>query len=104
VSAAGLGSTAWVDIATGVCRTDTAVGSKPTLTVFVENGQAVIIDYSHRQWWSRSSEGVTCAPLTPQTIEQGVAAGRYGLAGHGVIDGRQALRLVSTAATRGSTP
>jgi len=104
VSVAGLASTAWVDIATGACRTDTAVGGKPTLTVFVEDGQAVIVDYGHRQWWSRDSEGVTCAPLTPQTIEQDVAAGRYSLAGHGVIDGRRALRLVSTTATSGLHP
>ena len=62
------------------------------------------MDYGHRQWWSRSSEGVTCAPLTPQTIEQDVAAGRYSLAGHGTIGGRPALRLVSTAATSGLHP
>jgi hypothetical protein len=101
VSVAGLGSTAWVDLATGACRVDTAVGGKPTLTVFVEDGRAVIVDYDHRQWWSRASEGVTCAPLTPQTIEQDVTAGRYSLTGHGVIDGRRALRLVSTTTTSG---
>ena len=104
VSLAGLDSTAWVDLATGACRTDTAVGGTPTLTVFVENGQAVIIDHATRQWWSRSSEGVTCAPLTPQTISQDVAAGRYALAGHGIIDGRRALRLVSTTTTSGLRP
>lgn len=104
VSVAGLGSTAWVDLATGACRTDTEVGGRPTLTVFVENGQAVIIDHANRQWWSRNSQGVTCAPLTPQTIEQDVAAGRYNLAGHSVIDGRQALRLVSTTTTSGLHP
>jgi len=104
VSVAGLGSTAWVDLATGACRTDTAVGGTPTLTVFVEDGQAVVVDYGHRQWWSRDSEGVTCAPLTPQTIEQDVAGGRYDLAGHGVIDGRRALRLVSTTAPSGLHP
>ena len=81
VSVVGLDSTAWVDLTTGACRTDTSVGGKPTLTVFVENGQAVIIDHANRQWWSRDSEGVTCAPLTPQTIEQDVASGRYSLAG-----------------------
>ncbi len=104
VLAVQLDSTAWVDIATGACRTDTAVGGKPTLTVFVEDGHAVIVDYGHRQWWSRSSEGVTCAPLTPQTIEQDVAAGRYSLAGHAIIDGRRALRLVSTTTTSGLHP
>ena len=104
VSVAGLGSTAWVNLATGACRTDTSVGGKPTLTVFVENGHAVIVDYGHRQWWSQDSEGVTCAPLTPQTIEQDVAGGRYSLAGHGVIDGRRALRLVSMTATSGLHP
>ena len=101
VSVVGLDSTAWVDLTTGACRTDTSVGAKPTLTVFVENGQAVIIDHANRQWWSRDSEGVSCAPLTPQTIEQDVASGRYSLAGHGIIDGRRALRLVSTTATSG---
>ncbi len=104
VSVAGLGSTAWVDLATGACRADTTVGGKTTLTVFVEDGQAVIIDYGHRQWWSRNSEGVTCAPLTPQTIEQDVAAGRYNLAGHDIVDGRRALRLVSTTTTSGLHP
>ena len=104
VSVAGLGSTAWVNLATGACRADTTVGGKTTLTVFVENGQAVIIDYGHRQWWSRNSEGVTCAPLTPQTIEQDVAAGRYNLAGHDIVDGRRALRLVSTTTTSGLHP
>ena len=104
VPVAGLGSTAWVDLATGACRTDTTVGGKTTLTVFVENGQAVIIDHANRQWWSRNSHGVTCAPLTPQTIEQDVAAGRYSLAGSGVIDGRQALRLVYTTTTSGLHP
>ena len=104
VSVVQLDSTAWVDIATGACRTDTSVGGKPTLTVFVENCQAVIIDHANRQWWSRDSEGVTCAPLTPQTIEQDVASGRYSLAGHGIIDGRRALRLVSTTATSGLHP
>ena len=104
VSVVGLDSTAWVDLTTGACRTDTSVGAKPTLTVFVENGQAVIIDHANRQWWSRNSGGVTCAPLTPQTISQDVAAGRYSLAGHGIIDGRRGLRLVSTAATSGLHP
>ena len=104
VSVAGLGSTAWVDLATGACRADTAVGGRPTLTVFVEDGHAVIVDYGHRQWWSRNSEGVTCAPLTPQTIEQDVTAGRYSLAGRSVIDGRQALQLVSTTTTSGLHP
>ena len=104
VPVVGLDSTAWVDLATGACRTDTAVGANPTLTVFVEDGRAVIIDYANRQWWSRNSEGVTCEPLTPHTIEQDVAAGRYSLAGHGIIDERPALRLVSTAATSGLQP
>lgn len=99
-----LDSTSWVDLATGACRTDTAVGGKPTLTVFVEAGHAVVVDYVRRQWWSRGSEGVTCGPLTPQAIEQGVAAGHYSLAGHGVLDGRPALRLASTAATSGLHP
>ncbi len=104
VPVAGLDSTAWVDLATGACRADTAVGGKPTLTVFVEDGHAVIVDYANRQWWSRSSEGVTCAPLTPQAIEHDVAGGRYSLAGHAIIDGRPALRLVSTTATSGLHP
>lgn len=104
VSVAGLDSTAWVDLATGACRADTTVGDKPTLTVFVEAGRAVIVDYTDRQWWSRNSNGVTCEPLTPQNIEQDLAAGRYSLAGQDVIDGRPALRLVSTTATSGLHP
>ena len=104
VSVAGLDSTAWVDLATGACRADTAVGDQPTLTVYVTDGRAVIIDYPNRQWWSRNSGGVTCDPLTPQTIEQDLAGGRYSLAGHGIIGGRPALRLVSTAATSGLHP
>ena len=104
VSAVRLDSTAWVDLATGACRADTGVGGKPTLTVFVEGGRAVVVDDGDRQWWSRSSEGVTCAPLTPQTIERELAAGRYRFAGHGIVDGRRALRLVSTAATSGLHP
>ena len=103
-SPAALDSTAWVDIATGACRADTSVGGKPTLTVFVEDRQAVIIDYVNSQWWSQDSEGVTCAPLTPQAIEQDVATGRYMLAGEDFIDGRQALRLVSTTTTSGLHP
>ncbi len=101
VSETGLESTAWVDIATGACRTETAVGGRPSLTVFVEDGMAVIIDDAKREWWSRNSQGVTCAPLTPQTIEQDVAAGHYSLSGHGVIDGRRALRLVSRTTPSG---
>ncbi len=104
VSVVGLDSTAWVDLATGACRTETAVGGKTSMTVFVEGGQAVIIDYANRQWWSRNSEGVACEPLTPQTIEQNLAAGRYNLIGHAILDGRAALRLVSTTATSGLHP
>ena len=81
---------AWVDHATGTCRTDMSVGGKPTLTVFVEDGRADIVDHANRRWWSRDSEGVTCAPPTAQTIEQNVAVGRYALAGHGIVDGRRA--------------
>jgi len=99
-----LGSVAWVDVATGACRTDTAVAGTPALTVFVEDGRAVVVDYLRRQWWSRSSEGVTCTPLTPRTIGQDVAAGRYSLAGSSTVDGRRALRLTSTTATPGLHP
>ena len=99
-----LGSTAWVDLATGACRVNTAVGGKLTLTVFVGDGHAVIIDHANRQWWSRSSGGVTCEQLTPRTIALDVAAGRYTIAGQGNIDGRRVLRLVSRAATSGLHP
>lgn len=99
-----LDSTAWVDLATGACRTDTAVGGNPAVTVFVQHGEAVIIDYATGQWWSRASRGVTCDPLTPQVIAQDVAQGRYTVAGRGIINGRPALRLVSTGMTSGPHP
>ena len=99
-----LSATSWVDLATGACRTDTAVGGRLASTVFVEGGRAVIIDYARRQWRAESTQGVTCEPLTPKTIEQDLAAGRYSLAGHATLDGQQALKLVSTTPTSGLHP
>jgi hypothetical protein len=101
VPVAQLVHTAWVNLASGACRTDTAVGGRLTLTVFVEDGREVIIDYGQRQWRTHGTPGVTCEPLTPQTITHDLAVGRYSVAGQANLDGKQALRLVSTTATPG---
>ena len=101
---ADVSSASWVDLATGACRTDTSVAGRPTLTVFDEHGSVVIIDYARRRWWTRSSVGVTCHPLTPPVIEADLAAGRFTLAGHATVDGQQSLKLVSTTTTSGLHP
>ena len=94
-----LSTTSWVDLATGACRSDTSVNGKPSLTVFVEHGRAVFIDHGDREWWARAAGGVTCEPLTPQTIEHDLTNGRYLLAGHATVDGQPSLKLVTTTTT-----
>ncbi len=74
-------SVSWIDLATGACRTDTSVDGQPLLTVFVKSGSAVFIDYGLREWWTRGTGGVTCEPLTPETIEHDLSTGNYTLAG-----------------------
>jgi hypothetical protein len=92
-----LSSTSWIDLDTGICRTDTSINAQPSLTVFVGDGNAVIIDYARREWWTREASGVTCeSPLTPQAIEHDVTTGDYRLAGHATVGGQPALKLVST--------
>jgi hypothetical protein len=100
-AAVQLSSASWIDLATGACRTDTSLNGRPLLTVFVENGSAVFIDYGRREWWTRGSGGVTCEPLTPQTIEHDLSTGNYTLGGRTTVDGQQALELVSTTTTAG---
>jgi hypothetical protein len=99
-----LSVTSWVDLSTGACRTDTSVNGRPSVTIFVERGKAVFIDHDLREWWSRSTEGVACKPLTPQTIEHDLAAGHYAVDGHTILDGQASLKLVSMSATTGPHP
>jgi hypothetical protein len=99
-----LSATSWVDLSTGACRTDASVNGRPTVTIFVEQGTAVFINRDLREWWSRSTEGVACKPLTPQTIEHDLAAGHYTVDGHAILDGQASLKLVSRSATTGPHP
>lgn len=99
-----LSTTSWVDLSTGACRRDTSLNGHPSLTIFVEQGNAVFINHDLREWWSRSTEGVSCEPLTPEGIEHGLAAGHYVVDGHVILDGQASLRLVSTSATTGPHP
>jgi hypothetical protein len=99
-----LSTTSWVDLSTGACRTDTLLDGQPSLTIFVEKGNAVFINHDLRQWWSRSTGGVACEPLTPQTIEHELAAGHYAVDGHTVLDGQASLKLVSMSVTTGPHP
>lgn len=105
VSGAPLSTTSWVDLASGSCRTDTSVNGQLSLTLFDESGNAVIIDYGKKEWWTRGTEGVTCEPLlTPQIIEHALTTGQYTVAGHAVLDGQPSLKLVSTATSSGLHP
>ena len=99
-----LSTTSWVDLSTGACRTDTSLNGQPSMTIFVEQGNAVFINHDLRDWWSRSSEGVACEPLTPQTIEHDLAAGHYTVDGNVILEGQASLKLVSTSATTGLHP
>jgi hypothetical protein len=99
-----LSTTSWVDLSTGACRTDTWLSGRPSVTIFVEPGKAVFINHDLREWWSRSTEGVACEPLTPHTIERDLAAGHYTVGGHAILDGQPSLKLVSMSATTGPHP
>jgi hypothetical protein len=101
---AQLSATSWVDLSTGACRADTSINGQPSLTVLVEHGSAVFIDYSLREWWTRGTAGVRCEPLTPKAIERAVATGTYTLAGHVVIDGQPSLKLVTMTTSSGLHP
>ncbi|MHB1776066.1 MAG: hypothetical protein ACYCU7_08775 [Acidimicrobiales bacterium] len=103
-AAVPLSSTTWVDLASGACRTDTSVGGRPSLTVFVEDGRAVVVDYRLGEWWARGSEGVTCTPPTPQSIEHDLATGHDTLVGRAIVGGRETLELRSTVTTSGPHP
>jgi len=103
-TAVRLSATSWVDVATGACRTDTAIDGQRTLTTFVEHGAAVLVDYGRREWWTRRTGGVTCEPLTPQAIEHEVTTGGYTVAGETTLDGQRVLRLVSTTTSTGPHP
>ncbi len=103
-SSARLASTSWVDVSTGACRTDLSINRKLARTLFVEDGQVVSVDYGQHDWWTRGTRGVTCEPLTPQTIEHDVATGRYRVVGHAPLDGQQVIELISTAPTSGPHP
>lgn len=104
VPGAPLSSTSWVDLSTGACRTDTSLNGQPSLTVFLERGNAVFVDYRLREWWTRSADGVTCQALTPRIIEHDLAAGRYTVAGRTTIAAKSALKLVSRSVTTGPRP
>jgi hypothetical protein len=99
-----LSATSWVDVATGGCRTDTAVNGKPSLTVLVEHGKATFIDYGAREWSTRPAPGVPCEPLTPKTIAHDLSTGHYTVAGHATVDGQASLKLVATTTTTGLHP
>jgi hypothetical protein len=94
--------TSWVDLSSGACRADTSLNGQPSLTIFLTHGSAVFVDYGLREWWTRTTGGVSCEPLTPQAIEHDVSTGDYTVAGHAVVGGQPSLRLVSTSTTTGS--
>lgn len=101
VPATPLSTTSWVDLSTGACRTDTSLNGAPSLTISVAQGTALVVDYALREWWTRSTGGVSCEPMTPQTIEHDVSTGDYRVAGSAIISGQQSLKLVSTQTTTG---
>lgn len=104
VPGAPLSATSWVDLASGACRTDTSLAGQRSFTVFDEHGNVVFIDYAKKQWWTSGSSGVTCEPLTPQTIEHAVSTGQYTVAGHATVEGQPSLKLAATATTSGLHP
>lgn len=103
-TASTISATSWVDLTTGACRTDTSVGGQLTLTLSVEHGRAVVIDYAHKQWWTLGTQGVACKPLSPKDIEHDLAKGRYKLAGHTSLYGQSSLKLVAETTTTGLHP
>jgi hypothetical protein len=96
-----LATTSWVDLSTGACRTDTSLNGQPSLTISVEHGEAVVVDYGLQEWWTRTTGGVSCEPLTPQAIEHDVSTGDYTVAGRSIVGGQPSLKLVSTSTTTG---
>ncbi|HET8981003.1 MAG TPA: hypothetical protein VFN87_22810 [Solirubrobacteraceae bacterium] len=99
-----LSATSWVDVATGACRTDTAVNRKPSLTVWTEHGKATIINHTAREWWTRPATGVACEPLTPKTIAHDLRTDHYTVAGHVTLDGQASVKLKTTTTTTGLHP
>lgn len=99
-----LSAVSWTDVSTGACRTDTSLNGQPSLSISVEHGNAVPVDCGLRQWGTGRSEGVSCQPLTPHTIEHDVAAGHYTAAGHPTLDGHPPLKLTATVTTKGPHP
>jgi hypothetical protein len=99
-----LSTTSWVDLSTGACRTDTSLNGQLSLTIFVDQGKAVFVNHDLREWWSRSTEGVACVPLTPQAIEHDLTAGHYAVERPAILDGQASLKLVSTSASTGPHP
>jgi hypothetical protein len=97
-------ATSWVDLSTGACRADTSLNGQPSLTIFVEEGNAVFINHDLREWWSRGTEGVVCEPLTPQTIEHDLAVGHYSVEGRAILEAQASLKLVSMSASTGPHP
>jgi hypothetical protein len=104
VPGAPASTTSWVDVSTGACRVNISVNGRPSLTLFDEQGRALFIDYGHQEWWTRSTEGVTCEPLTPQIIEHDVSTGQYTVASRAAVNGQPSLKLVSTRTTTGLHP
>ena len=99
-----LSTTSWVDLSTGACRTDTSLDGQPSVTIFVEQGNAVFINHDLREWWTRRTGGVVCAPLTPQTIAHDLATGHYTVDDHAVVNGQPSLKLASVSVTTGPHP
>jgi hypothetical protein len=99
-----LSTTSWVDLSTGACRTDTLLNGQPSLSIFVERGNAVVINHDLREWWSRSTDGVACEPLTPQVIAHDLAVGHYTVDGNAIFDGQASLKLVSMSTSTGPHP
>lgn len=102
VPGAPISTNSWVDLSTGVCRTDTSLNGHPSLTILLDQGSTVFIDYGLREWWTREAGGVSCETLTPKTIEHDVATGGYTVAGRAIVGGQPSLRLVSISATTGT--
>lgn len=102
VAGAPVSTNSWIDLSSGTCRTDTSFNGHPSLTISLENGKALTVDYGRREWWTRDNAGASCAPpLTPQTIEHDVRTGSFTVAGHAVVGGQPSLKLVFMSTTTG---